>query len=170
MKKYDTLFDVILADPPWFVKEDLRYPCLTLNEIFSIPFHVLQTNGFVMIWVLIRTEEETRKRMNALGYKYKDKIIWEKTTPRGNPINGNGWITRHSTETLLIFQKGCVSRIAKYHRAFELVRAPMRGESIKPEEVITEILKLVPKGHYLEIFARKNNLRPNFVSVGNMLR
>ena len=90
-------------DPPWMVKEDFKYPVLTLDEIFKISFHFLQSNGFVMIWLLLLTEETTKVRMRERGYTFKDKIIWEKVTSKGNPVNGNGWITLHSTETLLIF-------------------------------------------------------------------
>lgn len=42
-----------------------------------------------------------------------------------------------------------------------------RGQSQKPTEIYELIEKLVPDGKYLEIFARKNNLRDYWVSVGN---
>lgn len=41
-----------------------------------------------------------------------------------------------------------------------------RGQSQKPEQVYEIIEKLVPNGNYLEIFARRNNLRNFWVSVG----
>jgi hypothetical protein len=40
-EKYGELFTVILADPPWKIKMNLRYPLLTMTEIFEIPFHLL---------------------------------------------------------------------------------------------------------------------------------
>jgi mRNA (2'-O-methyladenosine-N6-)-methyltransferase len=42
-----------------------------------------------------------------------------------------------------------------------------RGQSQKPDEIYELIEALVPNGKYLEIFARKNNLRDYWVSVGN---
>ena len=42
-----------------------------------------------------------------------------------------------------------------------------RGQSQKPTEIYEMIEKLVPNGRYLEVFARKNNLRDYWVSVGN---
>jgi N6-adenosine-specific RNA methylase IME4 len=114
-------------DLPWKVNEDLRYPVLNLYEIFNIPFHVLQNNGYVMIWVLERTEGQTKEFLKNIGYKYKSRIIWEKTTINDKPVNGNGWKTRHSTETLLIFAKGTVGNFTKYHVCKDLGRAEVQG-------------------------------------------
>ena len=93
-------------DPPWLVGEPLDYPLLKFHEILTIPFDTLQSEGFVMIWVLVRTELQTMNKMEELGYKYKSRITWKKLTKKGNPVNGNGYIARHSTEALLIFAKG----------------------------------------------------------------
>ncbi len=73
--------------------------------------------GVVCIWVLNQTEDVTKERMRQLGYQYRDKIIWEKVTSKGNPVNGNGWVVRHSIETLLIFSKGKCTSIMNYHNA-----------------------------------------------------
>jgi N6-adenosine-specific RNA methylase IME4 len=108
--------------------------------------------------------------MKALGYRYRSKVIWEKVTKNDLPVNGNGWVTRHSTETLFIFSKGNVGKITRYHKCRDLVRAPVTKASEKPEEVVKQVVSLVPRQHYLEVYARYNNRRPNFVSVGNQLK
>jgi mRNA (2'-O-methyladenosine-N6-)-methyltransferase len=41
-----------------------------------------------------------------------------------------------------------------------------RGQSQKPEQVYEIIEQLVPNGNYLEIFARRNNLRNYWLSIG----
>ena len=46
----------------------------------------------------------------------------------------------------------------------------MRGASVKPEAAYEEIETLVPDGHYIEIFARRHNVRPNWISIGNQLK
>jgi N6-adenosine-specific RNA methylase IME4 len=56
--KYGQLFTVILMDPPWKIRMGLRYPLLKITEIFSLPFHLLQDRGFVMIWVLASNENQ----------------------------------------------------------------------------------------------------------------
>ena len=48
-----------------------------------------------------------------------------------------------------------------------MIFAARRGQSQKPTEIYELIEQLVPNGKYLEIFARKNNLRDYWVSVGN---
>ena len=142
---------------------------LKLDQIFRILFKVLQNNGYVMIWVLEQTEEVTRQRMKERRYDYRALIIWEKVTKNDKQVNGNGWVTRHSIETLLIFRKGNVRKMAKYQVCRELIRANVRKSSLKPDEVMDEVLKLVPCQDYVEVYARKENLTPNVVSVVNQV-
>jgi len=46
-----------------------------------------------------------------------------------------------------------------------IIGSERRGQSQKPTEIYELIEALVPNGRYLEIFARKNNLRDYWVSV-----
>jgi N6-adenosine-specific RNA methylase IME4 len=71
---------------------------------------------------------------------------------------------------MVIFSKGDLSDIAKYHSMNDVLVAPFRGQSVKPTEIYDCIKKLVSKGHYLEVYARENNIQSNFVSIGNQLR
>lgn len=142
---------------------------LNLDKIFRILFEVLQNIGYVMIWVLEQTEEVTRQIMKERGFDYRARIIWEKVTKNDKQVNGNGWVTRHSIETLLIFRKGNVGKMTKYQVCRELIRANVRNSSLKPDEVMDEVMKLVPLQHYLEVYARKENFRPNIVSVVNQV-
>eukprot|EP00239_Pterosperma_sp_CCMP1384_P010448 CAMPEP_0197864302 /NCGR_PEP_ID=MMETSP1438-20131217/42457_1 /TAXON_ID=1461541 /ORGANISM="Pterosperma sp., Strain CCMP1384" /LENGTH=88 /DNA_ID=CAMNT_0043482511 /DNA_START=24 /DNA_END=290 /DNA_ORIENTATION=- len=49
----------------------------------------------------------------------------------------------------------------------DIILSERKGQSQKPTEIYELIEELVPDGKYLEIFARKNNLRDYWVSVGN---
>jgi len=51
----------------------------------------------------------------------------------------------------------------------DVIFAERRGQSQKPEEIYEMIEELVPEGRYLELFARRNNLRNYWVSIGNEL-
>ena len=51
-------------------------------------------------------------------------------------------------------------------KASKMIYSERRGQSQKPEEIYELVEKLVPNGTYLEIFARRNNLRNHWVSVG----
>jgi mRNA m6A methyltransferase catalytic subunit len=49
----------------------------------------------------------------------------------------------------------------------DVVFSKRRGQSQKPEEIYEYIERLIPNGHYLEIFGRRNNLRDYWVTIGN---
>ncbi len=157
-------------DPPWFAGLNLKYPVLRDKDILRIPFETLQTSGYLMVWILDMKEKKIRDQIEKRGYIHKATVTWGKLTKNNNLVSGSGVTVRHNTEKLYIFAKGNVKEISTYHRMQDLVMAQVRGESIKPEQIYTEIYKLVPQGYFLEIFARSNNIRPNYVSVGNMLR
>jgi len=48
----------------------------------------------------------------------------------------------------------------------DVLFAPRRGQSQKPPEQYDLIESFVPNGKYMEIFARRNNLRNHWHSVG----
>jgi N6-adenosine-specific RNA methylase IME4 len=108
--------------------------------------------------------------MKLKGYRYRDKIIWLKVTKNGVPVNGNGWVVRHSIETLLIFSKGKVGKMMNYHRANHIIKAQVMRGSQKPEAVIDEIMRVAPNRHFLQTHSRSNNLRANMVCVGNQVK
>jgi mRNA (2'-O-methyladenosine-N6-)-methyltransferase len=156
-------------DPPWKVNLQLKYPVLSDKDIMSIPFETLQQVGYIFCWILDQKEEKIKEMFKQKGYAYKGRIVWEKLTHKGNPVNGSGVTLRHSTESCYIFAKGPVSSISNYHKAEDLIRAQVRGESVKPEEIYDRINTLVPYGHKIEIFGRRHNVRKNFVTIGNQL-
>jgi mRNA m6A methyltransferase catalytic subunit len=47
-----------------------------------------------------------------------------------------------------------------------VIIAPRRAQSEKPPQLYELIEQLVPNGKYLEIFARRHNLRNYWVSIG----
>ena len=49
----------------------------------------------------------------------------------------------------------------------DVIFSKRRGQSQKPEEIYEIIERLCPKGCYLEIFGRRNNLRDYWVTIGN---
>ena len=115
-------------------------------------------------------EERVKALLAKRKFQYKGKIFWEKLTHLGNTVSGSGVTVRHCTETCYIFQRGVTSGFAKLHKANDLIRAKVRGESVKPDEIYQEIRKLVPIGHGLEIFCRSHHIQKNMVCAGNQLR
>ncbi len=93
--KYGQLFSVILMDPPWKIRLGLRYPLLKTTEIFSLPFHLLQDRGFVMIWALPSYEDKVHEAMMKHGYDKYGKVIWFKCPTHLTPVNLVGKPLRH---------------------------------------------------------------------------
>ena len=54
------LFYVIIMDSAWDVGLSLDYPVLKLDQIFDLPFTLLQMRGVVCIWVLTQKENSTK--------------------------------------------------------------------------------------------------------------
>lgn len=59
MKQGGRLFDVITIDPPWQLSSAnptrgvaIAYSTLNDAQILNMPFHKLQENGFLFIWVI----------------------------------------------------------------------------------------------------------------------
>jgi N6-adenosine-specific RNA methylase IME4 len=71
---------------------------------------------------------------------------------------------------MIIFKKGDIKDFTKFHSMNDVLIAPFTGQSQKPLSMYDAISKLVPKGYFLEVFAREHNLRMNYVSIGNQLR
>jgi N6-adenosine-specific RNA methylase IME4 len=76
-----------MMDPPWKIRMGLRYPLLTMTQIFEIPLDILQDRGFVMIWVLADNEDRVIQKMAAKGYKKYGKVVWLKCSENRIPVN-----------------------------------------------------------------------------------
>ena len=81
------------------------------------------------------------------GFEFKTiAFIWDKNTM------GMGYWTRKQAEVCLLFTKGKPRRLSKGVR--QIIRAPRREHSRKPDEIYGRIMSLV-NGPYLEMFARQ---------------
>jgi N6-adenosine-specific RNA methylase IME4 len=170
MEKHNSLFQLVLVDPPWSLGIKLNYKTLKDHLIFRIPFRKLQADGFIAIWVIEQKVTKVIKVIENLGNKHCGKLLWIKTTLKGNLVNGNGKYTRHSDEDLHLFRIGKVACITHFCKALGVVLAERTKMSEKPESIPLELTKLIPNGYYQEIFARYINIRPGFFLVGNQLK
>ena len=131
--RHGCLFQVILMDPSWRIHLELDYPVLSDTAIFSIPLHLLQTDGYLLVWIVNQKEERVKALLKKQGYQYIDKITWLNRTSRGNFVNGWGVTVRHSTETCFIFRKGAVRSFSKLHTASDAIDAAIQDASMKPD-------------------------------------
>lgn len=169
-------FDAIMMDPPWQLATSfatrgvhISYQHLTDAEITSIPFHCIQSAGFLFIWTINNKYVKTIEMMQQWGYDFVDEIVWVKSTVNRRLAKGHGYYLQHAKETCLVGKKGDLGAKLCKNVSCDVIFAERRGQSQKPEEIYELIEQLIPNGRYCEIFGRRNNLRNHWVTIGNEL-
>ena len=171
----NTDFDVIMMDPPWQLATanptrgvSLGYSQLTDHSIADLPIPKLQKNGFIFVWVINAKYQWTLEQFKKWGYEFVDEIVWVKVTNSRRLAKSHGFYLQHAKEVCLVGRRGEKPQgMSDKAVGSDIIFAPRRGQSQKPTEIYELIEEMVPGGKYLEIFARKNNLRDYWVSVGN---
>ena len=160
-------------DPPWKLSTSqpsrgvaIQYDSLSDEYIERIPVAKLQKGGVMLIWAINAKYAFTVKLMEQWGYKLVDSITWVKKTVNGKIAKGHGYYLQHAKQTCLVGVKGDCSKLQS-GVAKDVIFSDRRGQSQKPEEIYQYIEQLVPNGHYLQIFGRRNNLRDKWVTIGN---
>lgn len=176
------LFDVVMMDPPWQLSSSqpsrgvaIGYSSLSDDAISRIPLPRLQKQGFLFIWVINAKYRLALELLDQWGYSLIDEIVWVKRTVTGKLAKGHGFYLQHSKETCLVgfkgkeapFKSGGVGQLTGIPG--DIIFSERRGQSQKPNEIYHIIENIVPNGFYLEIFGRRNNLRANWVTIGNEL-
>jgi N6-adenosine-specific RNA methylase IME4 len=102
------------------------------------------------MWAVASHLERATDLALAWGFSYKTTaFVWVK------PSIGMGYWTRKQTEICLLFTRGKPRRVNA--GVSELIEAPRREHSRKPDEQYERIERLVA-GPYLELFARQRRL------------
>lgn len=161
MKKYN----IIYADPPWnsnsqFGRDKRKgnaqhYPLMTLEDIKSLSVsNMCETDCVLFLWVVDTQLFEAKEVINSWGFKYKTvAFTWVKETSGGKDHFGVGMWTRKNPEMCLIATKGHPKRINAGVR--QLQRHKVREHSQKPDEIRSEIVRLVGDLPRIELFARQ---------------
>jgi len=167
-------FDCIMMDPPWALATanptrgvSLGYSQLTDEDIKNLPIPQLQTNGLLFVWVINAKYKFCLDLFKRWGYTFVDEIVWVKMTRNRRLAKSHGFYLQHAKEVCLVAKIGDDPPNLNSNIGSDIIMSERRGQSQKPTEIYELIEKLVPDGKYLEIFARKNNLRDYWVSVGN---
>ncbi|KAH8082767.1 MT-A70-domain-containing protein [Filobasidium floriforme] len=180
-------FELILADPPWDIHMNLPYLLLTDDDLRRLPIPSLQpTWGLLALWVTGRAMELARELFALWGYRRVDEVVWVKTGQLGGLVRTGrtGHWLNHTCEHLLLAVKlPPVSEfpdrnapiswgdpaLAHLKRGIDgdVVVSEVRETSRKPDEVYGLLERMVPSGRKLEIFGRKHNTRPKWLTIGN---
>jgi N6-adenosine-specific RNA methylase IME4 len=155
---------VILADPPWTFatysrkgkgrSAEAHYDCMSLADIKALPVaDWAAPDCALFLWATDPSLPQALGVIEAWGFAYKTvAFTWAKTTKDGAgfPI-GCGYWTRANPKQCLLATRGRPQRLSR--AVPQLILAPRREHSRKPDESYERIEALVP-GPYLELFAR----------------
>lgn len=131
-----------------------HYECMSIEEIAALHVgHYAAPDCALFMWVTDPFLDAAFGIMRGWGFRYTTvAFTWAKLTRRGNPWHmGAGYWTRANPEMVLMGTIGEPKRKSRAVR--QLVVAPLREHSRKPDEVKERIEALVD-GPYLELFAR----------------
>lgn len=165
-------------DPPWQLASAqpsrgvaLQYATLPVAAIAALggPVARLQAEGgYLAMWVINAHYVAAQEMLSHWGYRVVDEVAWLKVTRHGRLAKGHGYYLQHAKETCLIAHRPSASPPAPPHLTSpDVLYAQRRAQSQKPDSLYALLEALGGKGgKYLEIFARPNNLRDGWISIG----
>ncbi|KAF9221945.1 MT-A70-domain-containing protein [Gyrodon lividus] len=172
-------FHVIMADPPWDIHMSLPYGTMTDDEMRAMPIPALQDEGLLFLWVTGRAMEVGRECLRVWGYTRVDEVVWVKTNQLQRVIRTGrtGHWLNHTKEHMLVGVKTHVDEAGNLkfpswvNRGLDtdVIVSEVRETSRKPDEVYGLIERMCPGGRKVEIFGRKHNTRPGWLTLGNQL-
>lgn len=152
-------FSAVLADPPWSFRtyggKELAptqgkqpYSVMSLADLKALPVgNVVARDAILFMWTVSHLQDEATDLARSWGFAPKSvAFVWDKGRI------GMGYWTRQEVEICKLYTRGKPKRKSKGVR--QLIRAPRREHSRKPDEQYSRIEALVG-GPYLELFARQ---------------
>lgn len=157
-------YQVIYADPPWRFatysekgkgkSAEQHYACMSLSDIAGLPIQKWASNDCALfLWATDPMLMDALCVAACWEFNYKTvAFTWVKTGKDNCRPIGCGYWTRANPEMCLLFTRGKPKRVARDVR--QLVEAPRREHSRKPDEVRLAIERLMGDVPRLEMFAR----------------
>jgi N6-adenosine-specific RNA methylase IME4 len=156
----DKRYGVIVADPPWrwepYSREtgmdraaDNHYVTAGVEEIASLPVIGIAASDCVLwLWAISSMLPGALHVMQRWGFEYKTGYIWSKDRI------GLGYWARSKHEHLLIGTRGRIPAPAMGTQWASIIEAPVRGHSVKPDEVLRMIEAYYPNLPKIELHRR----------------
>ena len=177
LDKVEGPFSTIYADPPWRFQNRtgkmapehrrlLRYPTMTLQEIFELPVNrVSAAAAHLYLWVPNALIAQGLEVMKQWGFTYKTNLVWYKIRKDGGPDGrGVGFYFRNVTELILFGISGSMRTLQPGRTQVNVIPKRKREHSRKPDEVY-DLIEACSPGPYLELFAR--HAREGWAQWGN---
>ena len=162
MKRYK----VILADCPWQYNDkdskahpgaSHKYECMSLEELNKLNIlRLADEDAILFMWVTMPFLPDALHTLVRWGFKYKTiGFTWVKRNKKakGSWFWGMGNWTRANAELVIIATTGKPKRISA--AVHSIIEAPVRGHSVKPDEIYERIEKLCGDVSRVELFARR---------------
>lgn len=157
-------YGAIYADPPWHWRAHSdrgtgrgavsHYDLMDLDAIKALEIPAADDCA-LFLWAINSMLPQALEVVDAWGFTFKTvAFTWVKTNTKSDGyFTGMGYWTRCNPEQCLLATRGRPKRLNRDVR--QLMFAPRREHSRKPDEIRTSIERLVP-GPYLELFARES--------------
>ena len=156
-------YNIIYADPPWKYNDkgcqgaaEKVYPTMTVQQMENLPIkQIAEKDCVLFMWATYPKLQEALDLIEKWGFTYKSiGFQWIKQNRSGNGyFFGLGRWTRGNTEPCLIATKGKPQRISA--KVGQLIFAPLRNHSQKPDEARDKITELMGELPRIELFARQ---------------
>jgi site-specific DNA-methyltransferase (adenine-specific) len=171
-------YQIIYADPPWKYDDSRTsksmgmarsaYECMPVKEIMALPVkQISDRNCLLFLWATPPKLREAIAVIDVWGFRYITIVFtWVKLNPRGKVekegkdiilrggiYSGLGHWTNANTELVLLGKRGHPKRIARNVK--QIIIAPRREHSRKPDETREKIIQLVGGLPRVELFARQ---------------
>jgi N6-adenosine-specific RNA methylase IME4 len=144
-----------------------HYSCLAIEILAGMPVaNCAADDCYLFLWVPLRSVYLVKPLMEGWGFNFSGSAFaWAKRTKLDTGWHfGSGYTTRHNAEICWLGRRGSPRRRSAAVR--ELIVAPVREHSRKPDEVYQRIEELT-EGPYLDLFARQQ--RPGWCCWGDEL-
>ena len=167
-------YGAIVADPPWTYENwslkgtgrnaGNHYDCMPLDAIMALPVgHLAAPDCALFLWSTGPHMPAVIDVMRAWGFRFSGKAFcWGKRRRCADPDDradepgswhmGMGYTSRANTEDCWL---GLIGRPRRQDAGVrELIIAPVREHSRKPDELYRRVERLYP-GPYLDLFSRQ---------------
>jgi N6-adenosine-specific RNA methylase IME4 len=152
-------YRVIVADPPWPYlsrsedpsKRGVRpYPTMSIAEICGVDVaSIAHADSILWLWTTNQFMRHAFLVVDALGFEARTILTWAKSKM------GTGDWLRGQTEHCLMAVRG--RPVAQLTNQTTLLRAPVRGHSVKPKEFYDLVESLCPAPRYADLFSRQRH-------------
>ncbi|KAK4046591.1 methyltransferase [Microbotryomycetes sp. JL201] len=175
-------FDVVVADPPWAIHQEASRA--RHHEMLHMQVGTMQNEGgLLFLWVTGRAMELGRECLAAWGYERIDEVIWVKMNQLQGLIRTGRtghWLNHSKEHCIVAIRKSSEPSMGPprmpewYTRGIDtqVIVSEVRETSRKPDELYDMVERILggrTSGRKVELFGRKHNIRPGWLTIGNQL-